>query len=483
MRVLLINLPYYRLMKIKHRYFPVGLGYIAAVCKSKGYEVMIYNMEKGRRERLFRHTLLTGEKTSHYPLYIKAINNDKHYIWDELKQVVYSFNPDVVGISIWTTVYPIAKRAASLIKSWRKDTVIVAGGIHPTVCDEDVVRNSEFDFVIRGEGEYTFLELLDYLNRGKSRFNDIKGITYKDNGIIKRTPQRELISDVDSLPFPDKESLVRPSLYTERDLGCIVTSRGCPYLCSFCGSHNIWGRRVRMRDIRSVFEEMRMLYKEQGVTFFTFFDDTFTLDRKRIFQLCDYIEKSNIHINWFASGRVDNMDEEYANKLKRGKCFVMQFGVESGSQKLIDKLNKGIELKDVLFVRNIFRKKRIIFWATFLIGHPQETESSLEDTYEFIKKLQPDIINVNVFIPYPGSKDWNDMFNDTDGINWELFSPQSPYAKFNAIDDNKWQYWRKKIELLADKFNRHTQNSIGWFSKLYVSKLIRTVKEINNGRG
>ena len=476
MRVLLINLPYYRLMRIKHRYFPVGLGYISAICRSRGYDVMIYNMEKYGRERICRHTLLMKDRESHYPLYIKAVHNDEHYIWNELNKVLDNFNPDVVGVSIWTTVYPLAKKLSRLIKKWKDNAVLVAGGIHATVCDEDIIQNSSFDFVVRGEGEYTFLELLDCITKGNAGIDKIKGITYKDNGVIKRNPPRELINDINSLPFPDKKSLVNPSLYTERDFGCIVTSRGCPYLCSFCGSHNIWGRHVRMRDIQSVFEEIKELYKERRVTFFTFFDDTFTLDRKRIFQLCDCIEKSNMHINWFASGRVDNMDENYVDKLKKGRCFVMQFGVESGSQKLLDKLNKGIELKKVLFVRDIFKKKKILFWATFLMGHPQETESSLEDTYEFIKKLHPDIINVNVFIPYPGSKDWDSLFNGTKRIEWELFSPQSPYAKFNDIEDSRWRYWRRRIELLADKFNRRTQNSIGWFSKLYVPKFIRAVK-------
>ena len=481
MRVLLINLPYYRLMKIKHRYFPVGLGYLAAVCKGKGYDVMIYNMEKDRRERIFRYTLLMEYRESHYPLYVKAVHNDEHYIWNELNNVLDDFNPDVVGVNIWTTVYPLARKLSRLVKKWKEDTVLVAGGIHATVCDRDVIQDSSFDFVVRGEGEDTFLDLLDCIAKGNAGIDRIKGITYKDNGIIKRNPPRALIKDINSLPFPDKKSLVNFSLYTERDLGCIVTSRGCPYLCSFCGSHNIWGRSVRMRDIQSVFEEIKQLYRERGVTFFTFFDDTFTLDRKRIFQLCDYIEKSNMHINWFASGRIDNMDESYISKLKRGKCFVMQFGVESGSQKLLNKLSKGIELEDVLFVRDIFREKRILFWATFLIGHPQETESSLEDTYEFIKKLRPDIINVNVFIPYPGSEDWSSLFGDTSEIEWERFSPQSPYAKFNTIDNGRWRYWREKIELLADKFNRRTQNSIGWLLKLYMPKLMRAVGEISGG--
>ncbi len=465
-------------MGIKHRYFPLGLGYIAAVCRNAGYVVGIYNMEGDKYGLAFKHTLLMQERVARYNLFVKALNDDSNYIWKELRNVIRMFSPQVVGMSIWSTVYPVAEKVASIIKEWDRNTYIVTGGIHPTVCDVSVAANPLFDFVVRGEGEETFLELLDCLKKGENNFSTIKGLTYKDNGRIVKTPPRELIRDIDFLPFPARDALLRSSLYNERDIGCIVSSRGCPYSCSFCSSHSLWGRGVRMRNICEVFKEMRQLYKERRVTFFTFFDDTFTLDRERILQLCDYIIKEKMDIRWFAHGRINNIDSLYISRLKEAGCFAMQFGVESGNQTLLNKLDKDINLDDVITVREIFRREGILFWATFLIGHPEETEGSLIDTYEFLKRLNPDIVNVNVFIPYPGSENWEKFFENVDKVKWEYLSPQSNYVNFSNIKEERWIYWRKKIEALADKYNRRTQYSLKTLFRLYSPKIMRFLERI-----
>lgn len=471
MRVLLINLPYYRLLKIKHRYFPLGLAYLAASAKNGGYQVRIYNMEKDFRESFFKKFLSSKNKIKAYKRFIHVSSGGSSFIWKEFKKQLLVYQPQVVGISVWTAVYPLAKKAAEIIKKINPDIKVVIGGIHPTVCDQEVISNENFDFVVRGEGEVTFLELLNALAKKDRLFSEIKGITYSDREGIKKNPERPPINDIDSLSLPDKGAMLRFWLHRGRDFGNVITSRGCPYYCSFCSSHRIWTRRVRFRDVKLVFSEIEKLYRQRGVRFFTIFDDTFTLQRKRCLELCGYIKDAKIKINWFAHARADNLDREYLSQLKSAGCFALQIGIESGSQALLDKMNKSARIDKFLTVRKLLKENGILFWATILIGHPRENEEDLRQTYSLLKELKPDLANINTFIPYPGSQDGKDFFSKFNFNRWEYFSPQNPFINFSGLQPEKWSYWRKKIELLADSYNYRSTNSFINFWKLYSLKL------------
>ena len=152
MRILLINPPYFRFMKIRNFYFPLGLGYLAAVAQGAGHDVKIYDMEKDEKETAFKKTVQIQFTIKSYSAYIDALTDSNHYVWRELEGVLAQFEPDIIGISVWTGVYPAAKKVARIIKRWRHNTVIIVGGIHPTICDEEVAKEENIDFVVRGEG-------------------------------------------------------------------------------------------------------------------------------------------------------------------------------------------------------------------------------------------------------------------------------------------------------------------------------------------
>jgi anaerobic magnesium-protoporphyrin IX monomethyl ester cyclase len=475
-RVILINLPYFRLMKVRHRYFPVGLGSIAACVKEAGHAVTIYDMEKDRDERSFKTALTGCNKVESFHSFTDALCGT-HILWQELMSVVKDFQPTVIGISIWTTVYPFAKKIVQMIKDYDQDITLVAGGIHATVCDEDVLQRGTFDYVVRGEGEIVFCDLLDSLSEGTDPCA-VRGISMLRNDIFIRVPDQELIADLDQIPVSARDAVLYPHLYTEREYGCIVASRGCPFRCSFCSSHMIWKRDVRERSIDAVYAEIKEIHETFGVSFFTFFDDTFTLKQERINDLCSRIRKDRLPIRWFAHGRIDSVDEVFIESMKKGRLFVMQFGIESGSQTFLDSLQKEIQLTRALEIRRIFKEKRLLFWATFLIGHPGETEEDLAKTAYFLEELKPDLVNINTYIPYPGSDKWKDYFQDVENIPWQRFSPQSPYANFTQIADKQWHYWRSHIESKADQFNRKTQRSVRAYFSLTIPKIFSRMRSV-----
>ena len=462
MRVLLINLPFYRLMRVRHCYFPVGLGYVAAAARQAGFTVRLYDMEKDARQQRFATNLLLANRIAGHAAFMRALDDAGHPVWAELRQTLAAEQPQVVGISIWTTVYPVAQKVAALIKALLPQAVIVAGGIHATVCDTEVLADTSFDFVVRGEGEETFAALLRCLRDNPAAVADVAGVTYRHAGRLCRAPARSLRPVLDTLPLPARDAVLYPDRFTGRDWGCLVSARGCPFHCSFCGSHALWGRQVRARSIAAVCAEMQSLYEDKGVTFFTLFDDTFTLEQERVRRWCEYIAGRRLPVRWFAHGRVDTVDAPMAALLRRGGCYAMQFGVESGRQNRLDALHKGVRVEQSFAVRQLFRTHRLIFWATMLIGTPGETEEDLRGTYAMLAQLQPDLVNVNAFVPYPGAQDWRQIYNRAPR-DWRCYAPQSRLTNFSGMPDKTWHYWRDRIERRADKLNRRTLRSWRWW--------------------
>ena len=316
---------------------------------------------------------------------------------------------DIAGFTVTTPLFFPSLKLAQLVKNYSSGTLVVFGGVHPTVRPYEVLNFDSVDLVVKGEGEITFKEIVDCLKENKS-FLTVAGIAYKENGIIKETPPRTLISDLDTLPFPARH-LFKNRQYTYPDslykaTAPIITSRGCPGMCTFCTSHNIFGRKFRARGAKNVADEIELLVKQWKIKEIHIWDDNFTAIKQRVFEIRDEILKRNLKVKFaFPNGiRADSLDREILEALSKMGTYSLAIGVESGSQEILDRCRKGIRLEEVEKIFGLAKKMHFETWAFFMIGLPGDNPDTIKQTIDFAKKIDPDVVKFHILKPYPGSE-------------------------------------------------------------------------------
>ena len=457
MKVLLINPPFQRLKGFENLYFPLGLGYLAAEVANRGFEVRIYDAElpqKGENVRITDHVSLLNAH-SHF---IQALNEETHPVWRELSSTISSYKPNVVGITVLTPLYAPAKKIAYLCKNLDNKCIVVWGGSHPTLEAEKVLqKEKDVDFVVRGEGEVTFGELIWQLAKGSQAFHQIDGLSYRLNDVIKHNKARDLIQNLSDMPLPRKDLLLN-DVSDNRIFRNIITSRGCPNDCAYCSSTKFWTRKVRYRTISSVMKEINHLQNRYHISELDFWDDNFTLNRKRIFELCKSMISQKSVLSWWCNTRADLIDEEMLKIMKRAGCNVINIGVETGSEKTLSYLNRALSLQDITTASKLLAKSGMQWYAYFMAGFPYETVEDIEDTRRLMHDISAIGVYFSVFNPYPGTK----LFETCTKLeliskdpDWSKFSHQSPQNHF--IKDISKEEFSKivwKIAEEADEINK-----------------------------
>ncbi len=379
-RVLLLNPPTARteLYKrgaaiVQSKVEPLGIAYIAAVLEEAGHDVRI----------------------------IDGIAEEK-----SLQQIVRQAQHfDFVGVSACTSFAKRAFEAVNAIKE-ASGAPIIFGGPHATVLPQEVVENKSVDFVVVGEGEYTVRDLVSAVENGK-KVEKVQGLYFKKGKKLRFTGQRPFVKDVDQLPMPARH-LLPMHLYTGSESRAkrlpshsLITSRGCPFSCSFCG--HIFGRNFRPHSPKRVLEEMQLLVEKYKTRDLGFWDDNFTVDKKRVIKICEMMKERNWDVTSSCEARVDCVDASVLKALKGAGCEFILYGVESGSQRVLDSIRKGF-LKDK--VRETFRLTKRIgigIRGYFLIGLPGETRHDILQTIQFAKELNPTVATFTLFTPLPGT--------------------------------------------------------------------------------
>ena len=296
------------------------------------------------------------------------------------------------------------KKIAKLVKDVGKNIKVVVGGPHPSALPKQTTAINEIDIVVYGEGEETMLDLLEGVNISK-----IKGIVYKKGKKIIINPIRQPINNLDTLPFPDYEELKINETYSRYGSAFfphrvgIITSRGCPYKCTFCADRIVHSK-VKLRSIKNIVDEIECLYTQYGIKRFEFYDELFTVHRGRAIELCQEILKRNLHITWIVNSRVDNVDEGLLRVMKSAGCHCIIYGIESGNQKILDIIKKEISVPQIKNAIKITKKVGLKAYGLFLIGLPYENDATIRETINFAKKLPLDYATFNILIPLPGTK-------------------------------------------------------------------------------
>lgn len=387
MKVLLLNPPDFNMIKTN---FPDEL---------EGEEKTGYNPPLGL-------LYVAAYAAAHTNFEIEVLDTQVEELgYAEIKNEIIRRKPDIVGIQTMTFTLIDVIRLAKIIKEINKDTIIVLGGPHVNIFPEETITLSEIDFLVLGEGEIPFTELIT----GLDNHNDltlIKGLVFKNGEAIVNTGPRPLIENLDELPHPARNLIPIQKYWSvlarRNPVTTIMTSRGCPYKCIFCDRPHL-GKLFRCRSAKNVVDEMEECLN-LGIKEFILYDDTFTVDRQRVLDICAEITTRKLDIFWDVRARVNLVDLEMLEKMKAAGCDRIHFGVEAGNNQILKVLKKGITISQVETAFKAARKVGITTLAYFMLGNPTETKDQMLETIAFAKKIKADFVHISLTTPFPATE-------------------------------------------------------------------------------
>ncbi|MFH0803973.1 MAG: radical SAM protein [Candidatus Tagabacteria bacterium] len=375
----------------------------------------------------------------------------------EIEEKIREISPDIVGITAPTPAFAQVLEICRIIKKISPKIVTVVGGPHPTALPEETTAEKNIDISVLFEGEIAFTELVDALDKDRP-LDDIKGIVFKDKeGNIRQTPKRESIRDLDALPFPARD-LFPLEIYfppptkrmSDKKAGNMITSRGCPYQCTYCMASFMWQRKVRFRSIKNVVDEIEECINKYGIGEFNFHDELFTVNKARTIEFCREVVKRNLDIAWVCMIRVDYTDEETLGWMKKAGCKKIMFGFESGSQMILDKMKKRVALDKAETAVKLVKKIGIKTAGNFMLGNIGETEKTIRQSIDLAKKLNTDTMAFFAASPYPGTEFYriakaNGYFRkDFEWKDFTLVSNNLPPLNLPGLPAERILYWQKR---------------------------------------
>lgn len=361
---------------------------------------------------------------------------------EQIRLRIMQESPNVVGITAMTFTFIDVLKLAKMVKEINSRIQVVLGGPHINVFPEESIKNrSEIDFLVLGEGEVTFKELLDHHTTLKDLYQ-VKGIVFKDGDKIINTGQRELMNNLDDIPFPARTMLPYEKYFSvvseNKPVTTMFTSRGCPFNCLFCDRPHL-GKSFRARSAESVVLEMEVC-QNLGIKEIFIYDDTFGVNRQRVLDICAKIQEKELRIDWNARTRVDTVDEEIIIAMKKAGCQRIHYGIEAGTERILKVLRKGITLDQVKKAFAITKKHGILTVGYFMMGSPTETKEDILETIKLTKELDPAFIHFSITTPFPAT----DLYRQ--GLEEGILSHDywQEFAK-NPQEDFYPRYWEEKL--------------------------------------
>ncbi|MGA2090777.1 MAG: cobalamin-dependent protein [Endomicrobiales bacterium] len=400
-KILLVALP-----MLRYRQPLLGLGYIGASLVQKGHEVSLYTVGND-------------------------VESDEGF-----DALVRRFKPDYMGVSILTAQYADAVKIIERAKKMAPEMITVAGGPHVSALAEHTLTSiPQLDYVIRGEGEHAFCDLIE-ARAVNGSLEKVSGLAYRVTGSV-RINATVCIEAIDDLPYPWK--VIEPLSYNTRELHgytcrhrpvvAVLSSRGCPYLCTFCAQQTVFGHGIRVRNPVKFVDELEYLHRQHGIREFHFADDNFTFYPDHARAVCEEIIARKLTVSWaLINGiRADRVDEPLLRLMKKAGCYYTAFGLESGSVATLKQYKKSLDVNKVYDTVKIANKLGYITQGFFLIAPPFETEQDLAATLSLIRALPLDRIAIGVPIPYPGTELFSyyqakGFLTDLSAIHWEDFA-------------------------------------------------------------
>ncbi|MBD3186239.1 radical SAM protein [Candidatus Bathyarchaeota archaeon] len=466
MKVLLVNPPSLEsslLADVSVPRLPWSLAYLAGVLEQGGHDVQILDL---------------------YPIHDPQ----------EVKQRILGCKSSLVGITATTPYIHSAYHLARMFKTSHPETIIVLGGWHPSALPERTLEECpSIDIIVRGEGEMTLLELcnsIDSHGMDTSTLSRILGLTFKSKeGGIESTPARPLIQDLDTLPFPAVHLLPMDeypedmsnlgAVFSKDDkFSLLITSRGCPFNCLFCADGLMYRQTTRYRSIENVIEEIKFMKKHYGINFFGIIDPDFLQKPERVYLFCRTLIKEHIKIKWGCQARVDTIPPGLLRLMKATGCYRIYYGVESGSPRILKKINKRIKLSQAHKVIQMTKEAGILVIINMMLGLPGEREEDIVASWKLIKDLSPDNVYLNLTKPLPGSELFDRYFqalpeSEKKRITWSDF-----YFTVEYVESRDFSFRNLPLEKI-----RHFQRLIMidyYFSISFLKKVLLDLKSFRH---
>ena len=416
---------------------PLGLAYVAAALEKSGFSVQIYDNYLLERQI------------------------------DEVKAEIRRRQPQIVGITCSSLTYARCIETAKAAKEACPSCKVVVGGPHPSYMPETMLRHQDIDYVVLGEGEQAMVNLARSILNGEQDQDicKIPGVACRINGEIVKTPV-EFINNLDTIPFPARHMLPmkmydRVLPYVDaKPVDTISVLRGCPYQCAYCETRELWGTTCRAFSPQRIIDEIKHMKENLGTKGIYFVGDNFTINKKRTSELCHLIKENKLDIKWTCETRADLVNKELLVDMKSAGCQTMFFGVESGSPRIQQKLNKNIDLHEVKRTFELCKQVGIRTATSFMLGIPGETVEDMQDTFKFAKTLNADICMFNIYIACPGSKLYDEV------VSQHLYDQMDNYLA--RVKTKDFDY-----DMLV-KIQRDFQQSC---QKSNATKLIRVIRQ------
>lgn len=346
---------------------------------------------------------------------------------DEFREILRKLRPRFVGITVLSAHFVPANHVASICKEEIPDVKVYAGGVHAESCPEQMLRNPCIDAVGRGDGETVMLDLVREVP-----YPDVAGLSYRDNGRVVHNALAPEAADLDDYPFPayhliDFDNYFPPS-GSYRDLPAInvLMTRGCPGRCTFCNSANT---RLRSRSVEKMVELIKMLRYEHGIRQLYFYDDTFTANPKTVREFCLAMIRDQVDVKWICYVRGDMFRDELAALMAKSGCHQVLMGIESGSAKLMKDAGKPIKKERYLEAVRTAHRHGIEVRGSFIIGHREETQETLQETVDFAKEMELDLFQLSIMTPYPGTQ----LYQEAKQKGWLLHEDYARYGQNEVI--------------------------------------------------
>lgn len=386
-----------------------------------------------------------------------------------LNSTLIKVTPKIVGISSYSANIVNAEKIAAAVKKYNKDVPVVLGGFHATAMPEQCLNQCKsIDYVMHGECEKSIPRLLDNLLNNKLT-NDTPNLAYRDRGKITVNSLGPIIENLDELPFPllEKVDLKRykplpTNFYRLPTIG-IMTSRGCPFKCTFCATHFQWNKHIRKMSSGLVLDWIEKIIADFGIRDFRFYDDTFTVPRKSIVEFCEEVLRRKLDISWNCYSRVDTIDEAVARLMKKAGCYHVKFGIEAGTEASLKRIKKNISLKQAKESVRMVKEIGIETKASFILGIHDETMEDSKKTVDFAINVAPDFATFLILMIYPGSEDyeiWKEQGRIPKDFKWDrpLFANEKNLVELQALVKKTLRKFYLRPQFFKERFIHFLKN-------------------------
>lgn len=377
-------------------YPPIGVLYLSSIAKQKGLEVSFYDAG--------------------------AIDNSDEGMFEYAKKI----QPDIIGFTVFTFKASMIFGAIRKMKKELPNAKIIVGGPHICAIPERTMMEcGEIDFAVVGEGELTFAEWLDCVISGNNDYSHINGLLYRKDGDVRVNPMRETIRNLDDLPPMDLE-LMKGMAYEPdgaslgKKIGSFMSSRGCPFRCSFC--HQVFPGAYRRRSVKKVVDDIETLVKKYNCDELFVADYLFGVNKEWLDEFYAELKKRNIKVPWKGMGRVNTLSAEDLKKMKENGCYSINFGIESGNTEVLKDIRKQISLDVAEEKVKVAKDLGIAVFAFFILGHRLDTMQTMQETLDFSMKINPHFVAYNQLNPFPGTELFDLVPESEEKYNWDKFA-------------------------------------------------------------